>query len=561
MDLERDSMNVDVLIVGAGPAGLAAAIHLFDLIGNAREKGELKGAVASDEFTVMIIEKSAEIGDHMLSGAVLDPGVLDELVPDWEDRNVPIASPVKSEALYYLSENGKLKIPFTPSSMNNHGCYIVSLNQFVKWLGGIAEEKGVEVYPGMTGSSSIIEDSVYKGVVTDDKGLDKDGEQKSNFEPGIELRAKITMLAEGPRGSLTKVALSELNLNRDCNPQSYLTGVKELWEIPAGRIKAGTVNHTLGYPLSTSQYGGSWMYAMTDELLSIGLASALNYRDPRFDPHCAFQDFKRHPWIASLLKGGKALRYGAKTISEGGYFAMPQLYNDGLMLIGESAGFLNSMRLKGIHLAIKSGMLAAETAFEALTQENYSTKILSTYHSRFRKSWAFSELWRIRNFHQGFESGLIGGMIHTAAQMLTGGRGFSARLTAKEDHLSMRKLAEMSEARLPLKRKFDGELTIDKLSDVYLSGTRHEEDQPSHLKIADMSICSDRCTEEYGNPCVNFCPASVYEMVEDEETGKKRLQLNPSNCIHCKTCDIADPYGIITWTPPEGGGGPVYAQM
>ena len=561
MDIQRESMDVDVLIIGAGPAGLSAAIHLTDMIEKAREKGELKGAAASDEFTLMIIEKSAEVGDHMLSGAVLDPRGLDELVPDWRVVEPSFIIPVKSEGMYYLTEKGKFRSPYIPPAMDNHGCYIVSLNQLVKWMAKIGEEKGVEAFTGMAGRSPIIEDGLFKGIVTDDKGMDKDENQKSNFEPGMELRSKVTILAEGPRGSLTKEVADKLGLYEGRNPQSYLTGVKELWELPKGRIKKGTVYHTLGYPLGTSQYGGSWIYAMSDELLSIGLASALNYPDPRFDPHGAFQDFKNHPWIKSLLDGGKMVKYGAKTISEGGYFAIPQLYHDGLLLIGECAGFLNSMRLKGIHLAIKTGMLAAETAFEALTQENYSTKLLSRFDSQVRKSWVFTEMWRVRNFHQGFEKGMVAGMIHTGAQMISGGRGFKARLTSTEDHLHMRKLNEIPSARLAVERKFDGELTFDKLSDVYASGTRHEENQPPHLHIADISICNDRCTEEYGNPCQHFCPASVYEMVEDENTGKKQLQINASNCIHCKTCDIADPYGIITWVPPEGGGGPVYSQM
>jgi len=561
MTIERESMDVDVLIIGAGPAGMAAAIHLTNLIEKAREKGELKGAAASDEFTLMILEKSAEIGDHMLSGAILDPKGLDELIPDWSKREPPLSSPVKKEALYFLSEKGRYRIPYTPPAMNNHGCFIVSLNQFVKWMAKIAEEHEIEAFTGMAGAAPIIEDGAFKGVITDDKGLDKEGEPKSNFEPGMELRANITILAEGPRGSLTGKTVRELKLDDGRNPQSYLTGVKELWEIPTGRIEQGTIYHTIGYPLGMRQYGGSWIYAMSDELISIGLAPALNYRDPRFDLHGTFQDFKRHPWISSLIRGGKMVCYGAKTISEGGYFAIPRLYHDGLMLAGECAGFLNSMKLKGIHLAVKTGIMAAETAFDALASEDYSAKALSSYDSRFRKSWVFSEMWQVRNFHQGFEKGLIIGMMHTGAQMLTGGRGFTSRLYSQEDHLYTRKLSEMVSARIPIERKFDGELTFDKLTDVYASGTRHEEHQPPHMQIIDTSICLETCTEEYGNPCENFCPAQVYEMVEDEATGRRQLQINASNCLHCKTCDIVDPYGNITWVPPEGGGGPVYSQM
>ncbi len=559
MSIEHEQMEVDVLIVGAGPAGLATAIHLTNLIEKARENGELKGAAASEEFMFMIVDKSAQVGDHMLSGAVMDPKGLDELIPDWRDKNAPV-TPVGDDALYFLTEAGKFKAPYLPPAMHNHGGYVVSLSQLVKWMGKIAEELGVEVFSGMAGSSTIVEDGVFKGIITDDKGIDKDGVPRSNFEPGMELRSKITILAEGPRGSLTKQIVSQLNLDEGCNSQSYLTGVKELWDVPKGRIKAGTVWHTLGHPLGMKHFGGGFIYGMSDEQIAIGLASALNYRDPRFDPHSAFQNLKRHPWVASLLNGGTMVRYGAKTIGEGGYFAVPKLYDEGLMIVGESAGFLNSMRLKGIHLAIKSGMMAAETAFEALTSEDYSEKSLSSYNTRYKNSWIHEELWKVRNFHQGYDNGLISGMVHTGAQMVSGGRGFSARLESSPDHEHMRTLTEMPSAKVPVTHKFDGELTFDKMSDVYASGAIHEENQPSHLHITDTDICINRCTEEYGNPCMNFCPAFVYEIVDDNE-GNRKMQINASNCVHCKTCDIADPYGIITWVPPEGGGGPSYGGM
>jgi electron-transferring-flavoprotein dehydrogenase len=376
----------------------------------------------------------------------------------------------------------------------------------------------------------------------------------------MELRPKITILAEGPRGSLTKQVVNELNLDDGCNPQSYVTGVKEIWEIPKGRIKAGTIYHTLGFPLDMKTYGGGFIYAMTDEQVAIGLVTSLNYKDPRTDPHRNFQDYKTHPWIASLLKDGKMIRYGAKTISEGGFYAMPRLYDDGLMLIGESGGFLDSMRLKGVHLGFKSGMMAAQTAFEALSNCDYSAESLKGYQDRFEKSWAKQELRKVRNFHQPYEHGLMVGGIHTMAQLITGGRGFISKIDSRPDHESMKRISEVPGSDQPIERKFDGALTFDKLSDVYESGTLHEEDQPAHLHVKDTSICEDQCLKEFGNPCQYFCPAQVYEMVEDEE-GKKHLHINASNCVHCKTCDIADPYGIITWVPPEGGGGPKYSGM
>lgn len=558
MEFQRDTLEVDVLIVGAGPAGLATAVHLADLIAAAKNSGTLKGAAASTDFTMMVIEKSAEVGDHILSGAVLDPSTLSELVPDWQERGAPVTVPVTEEAMYYLTARGRLKVPWVPPAMNHHGGYVISLSQLVKWLGTVAAEKGVDIYTKMAGAAPIIEDGKFCGVVTDDKGLDKNGNPKPNFEPGAQIRAKITVLAEGPRGSLTKAIVPALGLDAGCNPQSYLTGVKEIWEISPDRIKAGTVYHTLGFPLAPSHFGGGWIYAMSDRLLSVGFASALAYKNPRFDPHGAFQEFKTHPWVASLLEGGKMVKYGAKTISEGGYFAIPRLYHDGLMLVGESAGLLNSMRLKGIHLALASGMMAAKTAFQALALEDYSAAMLSGYERQFRSSAARRELWRARNFHQGFSAGLVPGMMNTAVGLLTGGRGFKARLGAIPDHLHMAKLTDLGNPPPP-SRKFDGVLTFDKLTDVYASGTRHEENQPAHLKVGDPTICQTRCVVEYGNPCQYFCPAQVYEIVEDE--GGKRLHINAGNCVHCKTCDIADPYGIITWTVPEGGGGPAYSGM
>lgn len=569
-DHERDVMPVDLLIVGAGPAGLATAIHFTRLMEKAKAEGKLQGALKNPDFMMMVIEKGASVGDHILSGAVVDPKGFDELIPDWKDKNPPLASAVKEDAMFYLTEKGRYAVPFMPSAMHNHGYYIASLSQLVRWMNNIALEMGIEVMTSTAGATPVIEEGKFCGVVTDDKGLDKEGTPRSNYEPGIELRAGVTVLAEGPRGSLAKSAITTLKLDEGRNPPNYLTGVKELWEIPSGRIKAGTVYHTMGYPLSMNHFGGGFIYAMSDTQLALGLCSALAYEDSSFDPHYAFQQLKQHPFVATLLKGGKMEKYGAKTINEGGYWAMPRLYADGLMIVGESGGFLNSMRLKGIHLAIKSGMMAAETAFDALSGASpdrkdspelpYSSAVLEPYDLRFQDSWAHQELWSVRNFHQGFENGLIGGIFHTGAQMVTGGRGFSARLSAKHDHEHMRKLYPGSAGMIVPPKKFDGSLTFDKVTDVYASGTLHEENQPAHLHVTNLSICSDRCTVEYGNPCQHFCPAGVYEMV-DRDDGKKALQINASNCVHCKTCDIADPYGIITWVPPEGGGGPRYAGL
>jgi len=558
--ITREQMDLDVLVVGAGPAGLAFAIHLTDLIDAARKNGTLKGSAASDEFMMMVIEKSAEVGDHMLSGAVMDPKGLDELLPDWRGMNPPLGPTVEDDSLYLLTQSGRFKVPYAPPAMHNHGFPLVALSQLVKWLGKIAEEKGIQIMTGTAGASAIIEGAKFQGVITDDKGIDKNGERKGSFEPGYELRSKITVLGEGPRGSLTKSVVPQLKLDEGRNPQSYVTGIKELWEIPKGRIKAGTVIHSLGYPHDWGMFGGSWIYAFSDELLSIGLVTALNAKDPRNDPHGYFQMFKQHPTVASLLKGGKMTKYGAKTISEGGFWAMPKLFADGLMLVGESGGFLNAMRLKGIHLGIKSGMLAAEAAFEALKNDDFSSVSLKSYDERFRKSWAYKELHGVRNFHQPYENGLIWGMINTGAQIVTGGRGFSDRIDSKEDHLHMLHKVDIDADKELTLAKFDGELTFDKLSDVFASGTKHEENQPTHLKVTDTDICATKCVVEYGNPCTKFCPAQVYEMVE-AEPGKKKLQINASNCVHCKTCDIADPYGIITWVPPEGGGGPRYVGM
>lgn len=561
-DIQRETLEMDVLFVGAGPANLAAAIHLQNLI-------EAHNATSSEKLEpqIAILEKGQRVGDHLLSGAVLDPIALRELLPNYREQGCPIEAEVTSEALYFLTEKHKIRFPIVPPPMHNRGYYIISLNKFGAWLGQLAESKGINIFTGFAGAEMLLEGTRVVGVRTDDKGLDKFGNPKPNFEPGMNIRAKVTVLGEGPRGSLTKQIVPKLGLDRGRNPQAYETGVKEIWEIPEGRIKKGTVIHTMGFPLPADIYGGSWIYAMSDTLLSVGFVTALDAEDPTNDPHFNLQKFKTHPFVRQLLEGGKMVGYGAKTISGGGYFSMPRLYADGLLLTGESGGFLNMMRLKGIHLAMKSGMLAAETIFEALKRQDFSASTLKLYEEKFQASWAKKELYRSRNFRQAFNYGLYIGMLRVGAQMLFGGRLLKERLPLDADHTHMSRFSRLWREKYRQNKanfKFDGKLTFDKLTDVYESKTMHEENQPCHLYIRPeiiADICNNKCITEYGNPCQYFCPANVYEMVAtDSLMGTKKLHINASNCVHCKTCDIADPYQAITWKVPEGGGGPVYTN-
>jgi electron-transferring-flavoprotein dehydrogenase len=557
--MERETLPVDVLIVGAGPAGLACAYHLKQMIKRANAAGNGPG-----EIEIMVIEKSRELGAHNLSGAVMDTRSIKELVPDWKERDFPIERTVEEEGVYYLTSTGKMKAPWTPPPLNNHGYPIVSINRLVKWLGELCEADEILIATETPGQHLLYDGNRVTGVQTGDKGINKNGEQKGSFEPGSNIEASVTVLTEGTRGSLTKEACNKLNLHGEM-PQTYVLGVKEVWELPKSLSTRGVVYHTLGYPLG-DLFGGSWIYSMRENMISIGLVTDLGYKNPYTDPHYNFQKFKEHPWIKEILRGGKMLGYGAKTIPEGGWFSMPKLYADGLLLAGDSAAFLNAQRLKGIHLAMKSGMLAAETIFTALKKDDTSSATLSMYKEAVDASWIKEELWSVRNFHQGFESGLVGGMLNAGAQFFTGGRGFKAKILSPETHTHMRKIKELNlrdrnEVLAERLKEHDREITFDKLSDVYKSKTLHEEDQPVHLHVADTEICRTKCREEYGNPCEFFCPANVYEMIPDEERGGVKLQINASNCVHCKTCDIMDPYKIITWVPPEGGGGPEYTDL
>ncbi len=555
----RERLEADVLIVGAGPAGLSCALRLTQLIREYQHGAGLEPAPLSPE-SIYVIEKGSEIGAHSLSGAVLDPKALRKLVPDYETCKPPLGTPVADEAVYFLTEGGRWKLPVTPPYLRNHGNLVVSLNQLVKWMGRLAEDAGANLFPGIAGAELLYEGERVVGVRTDDKGLDRNGHPKPNFQPGYDIHAQVTVLAEGPRGSLSKQAIQRLHLDRGSSPQNYSIGVKELWEVPPGRLKPGTVIHTAGWPLEARQFGGGFLYALTETRLAVGLVVGLDERDPRFDAHNAFQRYKTHPWLREQLHGGQMVRYGAKTIPEGGYFAIPRTVADGLILIGDAAGFLNSQRLKGIHLAMKTGMLAAETIFDALLRRDSSAEALRQFERRWQTSWVKEELWRARNYRQSFGRGLWSATFHVGLQLATCGRGLRSRYRSRPDYESMQRL-EDCQASPPPKTKPDGKLTFDKLSDVYHSGTRHEENQPSHLHIADFNICNGRCIVEYGNPCQYFCPAAVYEMETDSGGQGKHLRVNSSNCVHCKTCDIADPYQIITWVPPEGGGGPHYDGM
>ena len=549
---------------------MAAALHLKNEIKKHDELVEkgFKQARKIGDLEIAIVEKGSFVGAHILSGAVMDPIAIRELMPDFLAQGCPVDTVVTDDAAWYLTPKRRFVAPITPLPLKNKGKYIVSLSKVCEWLGEKCEEAGINIFPEFPASQVLYdENDAVIGIRTGDKGIGKNGEKKPNYEPGVDLLAKVTVLGEGSRGSLAKQLTARLGLNEGKEPQVFSLGVKELWEVSKGNFAEGMVVHTLGFPSDAKTYGGGWIYGLKNNTVSIGYVTGLDYIDPMIDPHAEFQKFKTHPKVAEILAGGKMLKYGAKSINAGGYYTMPKLYADGVLLVGDCASFLNGQRIKGIHTAMKSGMLAAETIIGAFEHEDFSSNTLRHFEEKVNLSWIYDELHPVRNFHGAFQKGRWSGLLNTGLQFLTKGMawGFMPQEYHVAGHERMEKVSEPGAVATGSLRysdlKFDKQLTFDKVTDVFYGAVAHDEDQPSHLHVLDTEICATRCAEEYDNPCQRFCPAAVYEMEHDSATGRKELKVNFSNCVHCKTCDIADPYQIINWVTPEGGGGPNYKGM
>jgi electron-transferring-flavoprotein dehydrogenase len=541
-------MDYDVVIVGAGPAGLSAAIRVKQL---------------SPETTVCVLEKGSEVGAHILSGAVIDPIALNELIPDWKDKGAPLNTPVKEDRFYVLGASGALRLPnfLMPPLMNNHGNYAVSLGNVCRWLATQAEGLGVEIYPGFAASELLYrEDGSVRGVVAGVMGIAKDGSHKADFQPGMELCGKYVLIAEGVRGSLAKQIIAKYELSKDREPQKFGIGMKELWEVKPENHRQGQVTHTMGWPLGMKTGGGSFMYHLEDNLVSIGFVVHLNYTNPHLFPYMEFQRFKHHPMIAQVLEGGRRVAYGARAITEGGFQSVPKLAFPGGALIGCSAGFVNVPRIKGSHNAMKTGMLAAEQIVKALG-EGRSGDTLNEYQTAYENSWVYEDLKKVKNVKPMWSKlGLLGGAVLGAADMWMNtlfGFGFGTWKHGKPDYATLKPASESKTITYP---KPDGVLSFDRLTNVAFSATAHEEDEPCHLRLTDKEIPIVVNLPMFDEPAQRYCPAGVYEVVVDAATGP-RFQINPQNCVHCKTCDIKDPSQNITWVVPQGGDGPNYPNM
>ncbi len=534
-EIQRDVMEYEVAIVGGGPAGLSAAIRLKQL---------------QPDIGVCVLEKGAGIGAHSLSGAVMEPGPLDELWPQWREHEPAICVPAARDEFWFMTRRRRLRLP-TPPQMHNAGNFIISLGQLTPLLAQEAEKLGVDVFPGFAGAAPIIDAAgSVNGVVIGDMGLDRNREPGAGFVPGPEIHARLTILAEGCRGSISKQLIRRYGLDQGKSPQTYGLGFKELWQLPPGRCEPGLIQHSLGWPLDRATYGGSFLYHLGNDRAYVGFVIGLDYEDPRFKPFEAFQQFKHHPAIRSLLLGGEILAGGARTVIEGGYQSMPTLEMPGAILAGDAGGTLNTPKIKGIHQAIRSGMTAAEHYIERRSSAGFD--------ARWRASPGGRELHKVRNIRPGFRRGLWTGLANAALETATAGK-LPWTLANHADHAALRRLDEYAS---PDRHWGERDLPPrDRLASVFFAATAHEESQPVHLRVADLSICSTRCASEFGNPCTNFCPANVYEMVA-AEGGGARLQINASNCVHCKACDIKEPYpDQITWTTPEGGSGPNYQSL